>query len=527
MRKLAANLGLDIGEKGGIAIGILTIYVWILLTLQSISVDLPISIVFEIIIGFISFILSFITIGICGKAIHGFFVGENGSSAKAWGWASFIFFFLTSFICLLAFYPGGISDDTLNQFEQAMGLRPYSNWHPALHTFLFFTLPLNAGPYIGLVVFYQVLFYSAAMAYLIYSLVNNGIRKWACILFVIYMLVNPFVLTYLMFPWKDIAFMIFAVWGFGCYIQIFVTNGEWLERKVNLVIFAAVLAITYYMRHNASLFVIPLLVIVIIYILKNKKLRLALAGVFVTFVLLIKVLYMIVGVENAPGRTVEVIGLPVTIWCNVMKENPDALSDSTREAMLSLASLEDYQGRYETGSFNGFKTSGYIDLDKIDTISLIEAAKYTLECFIYSPKESWEALAKLTDVVWDIDGKCMPCIPIIVENDYGFSENYNEYAYNLVMTIILFCTDGIGKIIFGSFGFIMLAELVIGLGLLAWGRKGIIHILPVFCYNFVTMLLLSGEDYRLFLITIPLAAPSIFMMLKDRKTFKTKVGSKE
>ena len=146
MRKLAANLGLDIGEKGGIAIGILTIYVWILLTLQSISVDLPISIVFEIIIGLISFILSFITIGICGKGIHGFFVGENGSSAKAWGWASFIFFFLTSFICLLAFYPGGISDDTLNQFEQAMGLRPYSNWHPALHTFLFFTLPLNAGP---------------------------------------------------------------------------------------------------------------------------------------------------------------------------------------------------------------------------------------------------------------------------------------------------------------------------------------------------------------------------------------------
>ncbi len=526
MRKFATSLGLDIGEKGIVATIILTCYMWILFTLQTISVDLPITIIYEVIIGLLSFTISFIAIGIFGKAMYNIDVSIKGSAAKAYGVASFILVLLTSFICLLAFYPGGVSDDTLNQFEQAMGLRAYSNWHPALHTFLFFTLPLKIGPYIGLVTFYQILFYSIAMAYLIYSLVENGMQKWISILFVIYMVVNPFILTYLMFPWKDIAFMIFAIWSFGCYVQIFGTKGEWLKRKPNLVLFAAVLAVTYYMRHNASLYVIPLLLVVVFYVLKNKKLRLALVGTFVAFLLLVKILYLIVGVENAPGRTVEVIGMPVTIWCNVMQKNSDALTDSTKEVMLSLASEEAYQSQYVTGSFNGFKTSGYIDLDKIDAISLVDAAKYTLECFVYAPNESWEAFAKLTDVVWDIDGKCMPCIPVIVENDYGFTESYNEWAYNLVMTVILFCTDGIGKIIFGSFGFIMLVELIVGLALLAYGRKSIIHLLPVFCYNFGTMLLLSGEDYRLFLITIPLSIPLIFMMLKDRKSFNIKTKNK-
>lgn len=57
----------------------------------------------------------------------------------------FIFFTISLSILLLwyiAYYPGCFSQDSKEQYEQATNISPYNDWHPVLHTILFFKVPL-------------------------------------------------------------------------------------------------------------------------------------------------------------------------------------------------------------------------------------------------------------------------------------------------------------------------------------------------------------------------------------------------
>lgn len=62
---------------------------------------------------------------------------------------NFIYFFVFFIICLsilllwyIAYYPGCFSQDSKEQYEQATNTSPYNDWHPVLHTILFFNIPL-------------------------------------------------------------------------------------------------------------------------------------------------------------------------------------------------------------------------------------------------------------------------------------------------------------------------------------------------------------------------------------------------
>jgi len=241
----------------------------------------------------------------------------------------------------------------------------------------------------------------------------------------------------------------------------------------------------------------------------------------VLFFLLVKGLCVVLKVEQPDKRTVETVGLPVTIWCNVMKNNPDALPEETSDFMYELASREAYENIYVVGSFNAIKFSGAIDTIKIDSLSYGEVLNYTWQCFRYAPKESLQALAKLTDMVWAVDGKDGPKNVLVGDNSWGIVQNPYPKAAKLVYQFKNFFTSGFGKILFGSFGLELLVLLIISAGMFAKKRCSFIHILPLFCYDFGTMLLLSGRDYRFFLFNIPLWLPVLFLMFRDDRGMKS------
>ena len=137
-----------------------------------------------------------------------------------------------------------------------------------------------------------------------------------------------------------------------------------------------------------------------------------------------------------------------------------------------------------------------------------------------------EALAKLTDQVWGIVGSEWPAAVTIDENKYGIAAAPVPGIDGFVHQIQSLYSVGVGRVLFGSIGMQLLAMLAAALLLLAKRRTAFVHIIPLFCYDFGTMLLLSGPDYRFFLLNIPLWMPVLFVMLKDDKTFESRSARK-
>lgn len=500
-----------------ISLLLLWIYLWILFWLQSVAVNIYVTVFFALFLGALAFLLSFLIVFVFSDKIAQIKMdAENQHGYYIWGVVTLITFLVFE-MYLAGQYPGGLSGDTVWQLSQAKGEAPYSDWHPVLHTFLFFTLPLKSGFQFGFIVFMQLLYFSLAFGYLVYTLYINKCPKLFVFSICIYTWINPFMATYMMYAWKDVAMAVFAVLLMGYYIQIICTKGKWLSEKKNMVLFAAAVIGCNFMRHNAILFLAPLVFIVLFYALKGheRKIKTALIGCMLLFFLLVKVFYAILDVESPDKRVLETVGFPLTVWCNVMQKNPDALPKETEEFMYELADKEAYENDYRAGSFNDIKWKGTIDNAKIDSLSYGTVLKYTFQCFRYAPRESFEAVAKLTDMVWSLIGDEYPADVGVEKNPWEIGERPVPQINLFVGQLKLFLRSGFGRILFGSYGFELLMMLGISAAMYAKRRSCFIHVLPLFCYDFGTMLLLSGDDYRFFLLNIPLWLPVIFIMLRD------------
>lgn len=506
---------------------VLWVYLWILFSLQSISVDAEMSVVFWMFLGLLSFTTAFLILQFLPDKMLQIKMNGNNQHSYRVGLIVAVVTFLFFEMYLAGQYPGGMSPDTITQYSQGIGEATYNDWHPVLHTLLFFTLPLKTGYRLGFVVFMQLIYFSLVLGYLAYVLHKNKCPKLFLSMICVYIWINPFMATYMMYPWKDIGLTIFAILLMGYYIQIICTKGKWLDKIRNLVLFSVVTVICGFMRHNAVLFVAPIVLIVLMYALKSRKARIGVVlGIAFCF-LLVKILYDELGVEQPDRRTMETVGLPLTVWCNVMQKNPDALPEETQKFMYALATQEAYESEYVVGSFNNIKWSGTIDNEKIDALTYGDVLRYTCQCFRYAPKASFEALAKLTDMVWAVDGKDAPITPTVADNSWEIVKKSYPKSELFVNQEKAFFSSGFGKILFGSIGFELLIMVIFAVSMFAKKRFAFIHMLPLFCYDFGTMLLLSGSDYRFFLLNIPLWLAVLFLMLFDETKMPFSIRTKK
>jgi hypothetical protein len=499
-----------------IAATILALYLLMLFILQAIANDITIT------AAFTWFLLAFAILSSCillkfANCLSAVRFETNYRHSAVLAIAVALFTFAVLLVCQFGHFPGGMSEDTVNQYLQASGESIYTNWHPVLHTLLFFTLPIKAGCSLGGIVSLQLLYFSAAFGYLIYVLHSNGCKTVYVLALSFYICLNPFIESYLMYPWKDHGLTIFAMLLMGYSIQTILSKGNWLKSIRNLILFSIVTVVCAFMRHNAVLFTAPLYIITLAYSCKFKKLCIISIGTVVLSICFVQGLYTVLDVQAPNRRTVETIGLPMTIICNVIQKNPESLPEETRQVMYTFANPETYTTQYYTGNFNRIKQQ--LDLAKLDQLSYGTVFRFTWQCFSRAPKESFEALAKLTSLVWGIDANGYLAPARILENNWGISEASSPFLKELVTQVQSFFSTVAGRILFGCYGLEILIMLVVAAVQFAHGRTSFFHILPLFCYDFGTMLLLMGPDYRFFLLNIPLWIPVIFLMLKDDRTF--------
>ena len=399
--------------------------------------------------------------------------------------------FAVLFVMYLIFYPGGFSPDNVSQYAQASGQINYNDWHPVLHTLIFYTLPLKiTGGWIGSIVLFQIIIFSSAFAYTICVLAEYGNIKYAKLI-TIYTLISPASLGFLLFPMKDSAFAIASMLLMTFTARIYFSRGEWINSTKHIILFAVILAAATIFRHNAILFTLPLLFCVIFYARKFR--RVLLPVIFIALVLFVKMpLYSSLNVEKPGYRQFETLGIPIAVIAEAADKTPERLDDDIVAFAQNL------------------------DKDKVEEMGYARILEMSMRCVKASPMVCLKKVLDVTDMVYGIAGIFIGGnVPYIRENSYGLDMKgisflqrlYWCYSYGTMLLL---------KHIFWHLGVLHLALIVMFLAKASLRKLFIL--LPMFIYNFGTMLLLKIDDFRFFYYSLLIAPLLILILLQeDRK----------
>ncbi len=200
--------------------------------------------------------------------------------------------FLICFICWLPYFlylfPGVMTPDSVNQFEQVLGLKPYSNHHPVAHTMLiklFYHFGLlftdNMTVAFSFYTFFQMCLMIFSISFLMQTLKEFKIRPVICFVITLIYAVVPYHAIYSVTVWKDIPFAA-AVLIFGCCLLRF-ARGISIKTLVFFVISGIMLCLFRSNGWYGFLLCFPLLLF--FYRKKAKKLYPALLFILLTAII--------------------------------------------------------------------------------------------------------------------------------------------------------------------------------------------------------------------------------------------------
>lgn len=423
-------------------------------------------------------------------------------------------------IMYISFWPGCFSTDCLNQYIQVIRAK-YNDWHPVIHTLFAFTLPLKiSGGWTGSVVLFQIIVFSLALAYSSYTLAEFGNTKYAS-LSLLYIVLNSATLSIAVIPWKDVTFAIFAMLSMAFAVNVYFSDGAWLDSIAHVAMFTVVISLATIFRHNAILFTLPLLIAVVSYVKCWRKIFLV-VGVCAVIFAIRGGLYSYINVEKPGYRIVETTCTPMTIIGNAVYETPEKLDEDILEFAYKVAPKEVWQENYSIGSFNSVKF-GKINGNVIEQAGYAKILGMMFRCFVQTPRASLRGFFALTDMVYGIAG---PVDWVIGPDVSGTREREYGIIYKgipilqLLFHVYRHFTVALLKHIFWHTGILLLIMLVFMLAKLHFDKlsnlKRLLLVLPIFTYDFGTMLFLGGNDFRFFYCTYLVFPLVILVMLRDK-----------
>ena len=477
----------------------------------------------------IALILSLIVSSKIVKAVQKIEINKNNSPELKKRTVFFSFFAISLFVMLLwfwAFFPGAYPIiDVIWQYKQALE-GSYNDWHPFWHTIVFYTFPVKLTGKLYSVVLFQMIYFSLLIGYMGMVIYKHSSLKISLIS-IAYILLNPFTGWMLIYPCKDVGTAIT-----GCLAMIMAMEAyfsrEWAKKWWRLVLLGIMLANTTLFRYNAILFTL-VLAIALLFILDKKQFFIMFAT-FIIFVFIIKIpVYKILNVEKPDERVTEMTGLPLTIIGNVVKESPEKLDQETLNFAYSIAPKEDWENFYRCGSFNDLKFQGFdstrFNKNVIEEAGIVKVFCMAAKCFKVAPENSLDALITLTDVVYSTE--------YIKGDQDRYIMEFGRINYNIVYkgnvklaSILKNYKNLISNTIFRYFrilGVALLFMIILIVGKSNFKSfedwKRIFICLPIFAYDFGTMLLLSWDnDSRYFYITFLVVPLVAVIMLRETKT---------
>lgn len=446
---------------------------------------------------------------------------QKSSKWIIWTFLGSLAYFLISYI---AYYPGGLGTDSFAQYDQAVtGL--YNDWHPFFHTLFAFKLPLAITKgWPGSIILFQIILFAAVITYSVHTVLIYT-NKTCALLTLVFYLINPNTASLGISALKDSSFAIGALLLTSYAMQIFFTKGSWICKPLNSLLFILAFVCTTLFRHNAILFTAPLLLAVLLYMPRLNKIIIAALSIILLLVVKVPV-YNALDVE-APGyRNSETLGLPLNIIASVTAYNPEALDDETRVFAHSIAPQHIWEECYTFGNYNHFKYNEHVNKDPIEERSAMEIIKMSINCVLRSPKEALAGLIQLTDPIYTITDDYKAIMDIdLANNNYQIQQGGIGFLRKILSLASLAITLLLAHLVhfIGSMMLLLLISMLAKCNLCKvsdW--KKILLILPVFAYNFGTMLLMThrGDALRFFQYTfflVPLYLIILFTNQNNRR----------
>lgn len=175
-------------------------------------------------------------------------------------------------VYLLALWPGVMISDSIDQWEQMIGIRQMNNFHPAFNTLTNWTITrLWLSP--ATVALAQILVLSAIFGLTMSELELWEVPLWCPAILTIFFslsIVNGLMVVNL---WKDTPYAIAMLGVFAVLLRLVRTRGHWLINPINMLILFIALTFLSLYRHNGSAVTVALIIALLCFWNKIYRIR--------------------------------------------------------------------------------------------------------------------------------------------------------------------------------------------------------------------------------------------------------------
>ena len=354
----------------------------------------------------------------------------------------------------LSWYPSVMTPDSINQFEQAIGIRQLTNNLPIIHTLfiklcIFISAPFsNYTTAAAVYSIIQMLIMSLIFTLAIKWMIKNNINSIIIILAIIFYALYPVNAIYSFTMWKDIIYsgllLIFMLMAYNT-----IQKKDYLSNTKNYILFILVMILITLFRNNGFLVLIPVLLILI---LKLKDIRSLLTKSLIILVTFSLVWFLSLSyIFKIPTTsTIDAFSVPLQQVARIYVKKNSQLNNyekRTIQKYLNEKVIEYYNPRLSDNVKDHFNLTAYKE-NKLSFITLWLSLiiKYPItgvESFLYNnygywypraqnwvisygiieteqdwqlkngPVETWLINSKYINTIWtSIDNRQIPIIPM-------------------------------------------------------------------------------------------------------------------
>lgn len=346
---------------------------------------------------------------------------------------------------LLAFYPGLITSDNLDQLNQAE-TNVYYDAHPVFHTFIIGTIArmfnsISAVAIFQIIVFALIWTYSCRIAR---DKINSRLNNYFQIGLTIIICLIPVNFLYSITLWKDILYT-YSI--FGCVLCIYIgIKNKFNYSYIQMIFTSIFLVAIMQFRHNGYPIGLCLFVIILVACIINckKKLKILFFSLIFISILIISYIpkwYFIKGDSPSASSTFN----STKIYCMGALLNQDiSLEKDEYEILNNILPIEVWKDNY-----NSYTGGGILFNSELDTTYLNENLERFNEIFVkYTkmyPKVMLKHFAEVNSIFWSIDERGY--LNGVITNNKGMEEhelwketyttNSRSNALNLFFTKIV------------------------------------------------------------------------------------------
>lgn len=400
---------------------------------------------------------------------------------------------------LTAFYPGFMTNDFFNQWQQ-IHTNHYIDWHPVPHT-LVMKIISKLWDFPAAIALSQIVILTLSFGYVLYALERFGFSQKLLLIISVLFALNPANSASSIFISKDLIYnsslMLITIY----LANIFITNGKWFMPTINKACFIIACSTFILFRHNGFLVFLCTSILCLIIFYKNiLKILAIIIPILAIYILVKGPIYSFLRVE--PSSSNEAFAIPTQQIASVVKNN-GVLTEGQKKYLNNIMTLDEIKANYHPYSVDLLKFHQNFHKEYIEKDPSI-FLKLWWQIIKQNPIIAIEAFAKQTSVVWQINepkdekGYTFTVNRQVVKNTWGINNKILNNTITYIGNKILDISEAKNNIWFfwrPALPFFLI--LIFGFGaLLKNGCSVLILVAPVVLNTLSILVAIPAQDFR-------------------------------